>query len=279
MKYIGAHVSTEGGVFNAPLEAKKIGARACAFFTKNQRRWVASPYTADDILKFKHNLKTSGILPTNVLAHSSYLINLGNPDESCRQRSLAAFVDEIKRCEKLGLDKLNFHPGSHLRAISETSCMDHIADSINQAHSLTDNVILVIENTAGQGSNLGYQFEHLAYLINQVKIKSRIGVCIDTCHLFASGYDFRVKEQYTEVWRKFDRMVGFDYLKGLHLNDSKGDLGSLLDRHDSIGKGKIGVEPFEFFMQDPRLDNLPLILETIDPSIWEQEIKLLYSLM
>ena len=193
MKYIGAHVSTAGGVFNAPLEAKKIDATAFAFFTKNQRRWISKPYTLDDIHKFKTNLKNSGIRPANVLAHCSYLINLGNPDANCRKISLGAFVDEINRCKSLGLDKLNFHPGSHLGLISEKSSLDYVADSINQAHSLSDGVTLVIENTAGQGSNLGYKFEHLAYLINKVKDKSRVGVCVDTCHLFASGYDFREK--------------------------------------------------------------------------------------
>jgi len=275
---IGAHVSTEGGVFNAPLEAQKIGAKAFSFFTKNQRRWFSKPYTPEVIFKFKSNLQKVGILPQNVLPHSSYLINLGHPEEENRKKSLNAFVDEIKRCEQLGLNKLVFHPGSHLRSITEIKCMDRIADSINEAISATNRVILVIENTAGQGSNLGYKFEHLAYMIDKTSDKSRVGVCIDTCHLFVSGYDFTTQVKYQKVWQEFADIVGFKYLKGMHLNDSKSDLGSRLDRHESIGQGKIGLEPFKFLMQDSKFDDMPLILETVDPTIWDKEIELLYNL-
>jgi len=278
MKYIGAHVSIQGGIFNAPLQAQKIGAKAFAFFTKNQKRWFANPYALDEISAFKNNLKQSGILAKHILPHSSYLINLGHPDEKRRIISIDALVDEIHRCEQLGLNKLNFHPGSHLKLITELKCLDYVAKSINAAHAKTDKIILVIENTAGQGSNLGYTFEHLAYLISKIKDKKRIGVCIDTCHLFVAGYDFSTKEKYEKIWQLFDKVVGFKYLQGMHLNDSKGALGSKIDRHDSIGKGNIGLEPFGFFMQDPRFDDLPLILETIDHQIWEQEIKYLYSL-
>jgi len=277
MKYVGAHVSSEGGVFNAPLNAQKIGAKAFALFTKNQRRWVSKPYTPEDISKFKDNLKKSGISPQYILPHGSYLVNLGNPSEENRKKSLDACVDEITRCEQLGIGKFLFHPGSHLRLISEKECMDHIADSMNEAIALTSNVTLILENTAGQGSNMGYKFEHLAYIISKITDKSRVGVCIDTCHTFASGYDFRTKAKFQKLWQEFDKIVGFKYLQGMHLNDSKCDLGSLKDRHECLGKGKIGLEPFKFLMRDSRFDGIPLILETIDPEIWEMEIKLLYS--
>ena len=279
MKYIGAHISIEGGIFNAPLRAKKIGAKAFACFTKNQKRWSSSPYTVEDVCKFKDNLKESEILPTHILAHSSYLINLGHHDEKCRAQSIAALIDEVKRCEQLGIEKIVFHPGNHLKVITEAACLNYIATSINAVLAATNRVILAIENTAGQGSSLGYKFEHLGYLISETIDKSRIGVCIETCHLFESGYDFRTEKGFAKVWQQFAKTIGFSYLKGMHLNDSKNDLGSLVDRHDSLGKGKIGLEPFKFLMQDSRFDNLPLILETVDPLIWDDEIKLLYSLM
>ena len=178
----------------------------------------------------------------------------------------------------MGLDKLNFHPGSHLRKISEDDCLKYIAENMNVAIEKTSDVILVIENTAGQGSNVGYKFEHLAKLIELTKDKSRVGVCIDTCHLFASGYDFRDEKTYEKTFKEFDEVIGFKYLKGMHLNDSKGELGSKLDRHHSIGKGHLGIEPFKLIMNDERMNDIPLILETIDPSLWPQEIELLYSL-
>ena len=277
MKYIGAHVSTQGGILNAPLQAQKIGAKAFACFTKNQRRWFGEPYKKTDILKFKDNLKKSGILAAHILAHSSYLINLGHPDKQRRKISVNALIDETNRCEQLGIHLLNFHPGSHLREVTEKECINYIIDSINIVIATTKNVTLVAENTAGQGSNLGYRLEHLAALITGVKAKKRIGVCIDTCHLFAAGYDFRNKKEYNKTWDQFNAIVGFNYLKGLHLNDSKKELGSRLDRHDSIGKGKLGLAPFKFLMQDSRFDDMPLILETIDPTIWPEEIKQLYA--
>lgn len=278
MKYIGAHVSIAGGVFNAPLHAQEIGSKAFAMFSKNQKRWSEKPLSPEDILQFKETLKAVGISPSNVLVHDSYLINLGHPDEEKRQKSLKAFIDEINRCEQLGLEKLVFHPGSHLKLISEKECLDRIAKSMNEAIATTKSLTLVIENMAGQGSNLGYKLEHIKYLFDKVKNKKRVGVCIDTAHLFESGYDFRTKKQYENFWQEFDKIIGFNYLKGMHLNDSKTDLGSRVDRHESIGKGLIGLEPFKFLMQDPKLDDLPLTLETIDPSIWKEEIELLYSL-
>ncbi len=278
-KYAGAHVSASGGVFNAPLNAKEIGAKAFALFTKNQRQWKAKPLDAETIDKFKQNLEEAGIKPQHVLPHDSYLINLGHPEEEKRQKSLDAFIDEVQRCEQLGLDRLNFHPGSHLKKISEEVCLDRIAESMNKTLEETEGVTLVIENTAGQGSNLGYKFEHLAYLIDKSIDKNRVGVCIDTCHMFTAGYDIRTREAYDKTWQEFDEIVGFEYLKGMHINDSKPDLGSRVDRHHSLGKGKIGLDAFRFIMNDPRMDDIPLVLETIDDTIWDQEIALLYSMV
>ncbi len=276
-KFVGAHVSASGGVFNAPKNAEAIGAKAFALFTKNQRQWKAKPYDQETIDKFKERLETSGILPKHILPHDSYLINLGHPEEEKRQKSLDAFIDEVTRCEQLGLDRLNFHPGSHLKKISEEECLDRIAESMNETLRQTEGVTLVIENTAGQGSNLGYKFEHLGYLIEKSIDKSRVGVCIDTCHMFTAGYDIRTKEAYDKTWKQFDEIIGREYLKGMHINDSKPELGSRVDRHHSLGKGKIGLDAFRFIMNDPRMDDIPLVLETIDESIWAEEIKLLYS--
>lgn len=277
-KFVGAHVSASGGVFNAPLNAMAIGAKAFALFTKNQKQWAAKPLDDETIALFKANLAKSGILPKHILPHDSYLINLGHPEEDKRQKSLEAFIDEVQRCAQLGLDRLNFHPGSHLKQISEEECIDRIASSMNEALSVTDGVTLVIENTAGQGSNLGWRFEHLSAIIERIEDKSRVGVCIDTCHMFTAGYDIRTREAYDTTWKEFDTIVGFKYLKGMHINDSKPDLGSHVDRHDSLGKGKIGLDAFGFLMNDSRMDDIPLVLETIDETIWAQEIKLLYGM-
>ena len=277
-KFVGAHVSASGGVFNAPLNAMKIGAKAFALFTKNQKQWAAKPLDDETIALFKANLAKSGILPKHILPHDSYLINLGHPEEDKRQKSLEAFIDEVQRCSQLGLDRLNFHPGSHLKQISEEECIDRIASSMNETLSVTNGVTLVIENTAGQGSNLGWRFEHLRAIIERIEDKSRVGVCIDTCHMFTAGYDIRTREAYDATWKEFDTIVGFKYLKGMHINDSKPDLGSHVDRHDSLGKGKIGLDAFGFIMNDPRMDDIPLVLETIDETIWAQEIELLYTM-
>ncbi len=291
-KFVGAHVSASGGVENAPLNAQKIGARAFALFTKNQRQWKAKPLSEKSIEAFKQNLKESGINPKHVLPHDSYLINLGHPEEEKLQKSREAFIDELNRCEQLGLDKLNFHPGSHLVKIpkrdkdyqaklenAERECLNRIAKSMNLAIEATadSNVKLVIENTAGQGSNLGYRFEHLAYLIERVEDKSRVGVCIDTCHTFTAGYDLRTKEAYDETMQLFGEIVGFEYLMGMHINDSKAKFASRVDRHHSLGEGEIGLDAFRFIMSDERMDDIPLILETIDETIWDREIEVLYS--
>jgi deoxyribonuclease-4 len=277
-KYVGAHVSASGGVFNAPLNAMKIGAKAFALFTKNQKQWSAKPLEDDVIGLFKDNLAQSGIQPCHILPHDSYLINLGHPEEEKRLKSLEAFIDELQRCSQLGLDRLNFHPGSHLKQISEEECIDRIALSMNEAIKMVEGVNLTIENTAGQGSNLGWRFEHIAAIIERIEDKSRVGVCIDTCHMFTAGYDIRTRKTYDATWDEFSAIIGFKYLKGMHINDSKPDLGSHVDRHDSLGKGKIGLDAFGFLMNDPRMDDIPLVLETIDETIWAQEIQLLYSM-
>lgn len=276
-KFVGAHVSSSGGVFNAPKNAQEIGAKAFALFTKNQRQWTGKPLEAQTIDAFKKALEESGILPKHILPHDSYLINLGHPELDQRDKSLEAFIDEVKRCEQLGLDRLNFHPGSHLKKMDEDACLDAIAQSLNRTLDVTKDVCLVLENTAGQGSNLGWKFEHLAHIIDKVEDKSRVGVCIDTCHMFTAGYDIRTREAYDITWKQFDSIVGYKYLKGMHINDSKPDLGSHVDRHHSLGQGKIGLDAFRFIMNDPHMDDIPLVLETIDPSIWDAEIKLLYS--
>lgn len=277
VKRVGAHVSAAGGVQNAPLNAIEIGARAFALFTKNQRQWQAKPLDDEQIEQFHLNMQKGGFQPADVLPHDSYLINLGHPEAEKRQKSLNAFIDELNRCRQLGLVYLNFHPGSHLRLIDEDSCLDLIAESLNRALEATEGVTAVIENTAGQGSNLGYCFEHLAHLIEGVEDKSRIGICLDTCHAFTAGYDLRTDEAYRETMQAFEKIVGFGYLKAMHLNDSKPELGKRVDRHESIGKGKLGEDPFRFIMQDQRMDEMPLILETIDSTLWPQEIELLYG--
>ncbi len=277
MKRVGAHVSAAGGVQNAPLNAMEIGARAFALFTKNQRQWRARPLDDGQIEQFHLNMQKGGFRPVDVLPHDSYLINLGHPDAEKRQRSLDAFVDELQRCRQLGLVYLNFHPGSHLRLIDEERCLDLVAESLNRALEATEGVTAVIENTAGQGSNLGYCFEHLAYLIDRVEDRSRIGVCLDTCHAFVAGYDLRTEADYRETMCRFEEIVGFEYLKAMHLNDAKPGLGSRVDRHQSIGRGELGEAPFRFVMQDERMEEMPLILETIDSALWPQEIRRLYG--
>lgn len=278
MKYIGAHVSASGGVENAPLNAHEIGAKAFALFTKNQKQWFSKVLTDENINGFKENCEKYGYTSDHIMPHDSYLINLGNPNPENLKKSRSAFLDEMNRCEQLGIKLLNFHPGSHLKLISEDECLDKNAESINFTLDKTNGVIAVIENTAGQGSNVGYKFEHLAHIIDKVEDKSRIGVCLDTCHTYTAGYDIKSKEGYTKTFEVFDRVVGFKYLKGLHLNDSKKDLASRVDRHDSIGKGLLGEEVFRRIMKDPRFDNIPIILETPDSSLWAEEIRWLYGL-
>jgi deoxyribonuclease-4 len=272
MKYIGAHVSASGGVFNAPLNAVEIGATAFALFTKNQKQWKSSPLTEDVIAKFQHNCQQHQFNPEQILPHDSYLINLGHPETDKLEKSRHAFIDELQRCQQLGLIYLNFHPGSHLKQLDESDCLSRIAESINLALQQTAGVTAVIENTAGQGSNLGYRFEHLAQLIEEVDDKERVGVCLDTCHTFVSGYDLRGSEVCEKTFAEFEQVVGFEYLKGMHLNDSKTPYGSRVDRHAPLGAGEIGWDCFKYILADDRFDDIPLILETTNPDLWPQEI-------
>jgi deoxyribonuclease-4 len=277
MKYVGAHVSASGGVENAPGNAHKIGAKAFALFTKNQKQWFAKKFTPENIEGFKANCEEYGYSNDYILPHDSYLINLGNPVPENLKKSRRAFLDEMQRCEQLGIKLLNFHPGAHLKQISEEECLATIAESINMTLDKTEGVVAVIENTAGQGSNVGYKFEHLAAIIDQVEDKNRVGVCLDTCHTYTAGYDIKSEDGYKATFDEFEEVVGFKYLRGMHLNDSKKELGSRVDRHDSIGKGLLGLDVFRRIMNDTRFDDIPMILETPDDSLWEEEIALLYS--
>ncbi|MDD2598902.1 MAG: deoxyribonuclease IV [Kiritimatiellae bacterium] len=275
MYYIGAHVSVSGGVFNAPLRARELDASGFAMFVKNQRQWVAKPYTAEEIEEFKLNMASCGFTAGQVLPHAGYLINLANPDDEAHAKSMASLMDEIQRCEQLGLTMLNLHPGSHLRKITVAEGCDRVASSINTALSQSSGVKIVIENTAGTGGNLGSNFEEIKAIIDGVDDKSRVGVCIDTMHSFGAGYDIRTRDGFLSVMDHFDGVVGMDYLSGMHLNDSMVELNARRDRHESLGKGFLGIEVFKVIMQDERFKNIPLALETPNEAIWKQEIALL----
>ena len=279
MKFVGAHVSASGGVENAPVNAHAIGAKAFALFTKNQKQWFSKALTEENINGFRENSAKFGYGPEHIMPHDSYLINLGNPVPENLKKSRSSFLDEMRRCEQLGIALLNFHPGAHLKQISEDECLDKIAESINITLDKTSGVTAVIENTAGQGSNVGYKFEHLAHIIDKVEDKSRIGVCLDTCHTYSAGYDIKSEEGYKDTFEAFDRIVGINYLKGLHLNDTKKEFGSRVDRHHSIGQGLLGEEVFRRIMNDKRFDRMPIILETPDDSLWEEEIRRLYGMV
>ncbi|MCM1484398.1 MAG: deoxyribonuclease IV [Muribaculaceae bacterium] len=278
MKYVGAHVSATGGVSTAPLAARAIGAEAFALFTRNPSRWHSAPISAKEAEAFRANCAECGYTPDRILPHDSYLINLGAPDKEKLDKSRTAFMDEMHRCEQLGLTMLNFHPGSHLGLMEPDSCLDLIADSINLTLSATIGVKAVIENTAGQGTNLGFRFEQIARIISRIEDKERVGVCIDTCHTFAAGYDLTTAEAYERTMDEFSSVIGLQYLSALHVNDSKKGLGSRVDRHETLGNGTLGTDFFTLMMNDPRLDAKPLILETPDPELWAQEIQWLYSL-
>lgn len=277
MKYIGAHVSVAGGVANAPLEAHAIGAKAFALFTGSSSRWVSKDIPDKEVINFKENCALYGYTPDVILPHDNFLINLGSPDEKKLNLSRKSFLDEMRRCEKLGLTMLNFHPGSHLNELEVDACLDRIAESINITLDKTKGVTAVLENVAGQGSNLGHSFEQLAHIIDKVEDKSRIGVCIDTCHAYSAGYDLASEEGYEKTWKEFDNIIGRKYLKGMHINDDKRELGSRIDRHASIGEGTLGNDFFVRLVNDPNLDGIPLILETPDELIWAKEIAWLYD--
>lgn len=277
MKYIGAHVSVSGGVSNAPLRAAEIGAKAFALFTGSSNRWSSKPISEDEAEKFKAYCAENNYTADRILPHDNFLINLGNPDAAKLAMSRKSFLEEMQRCEQLGLTMLNFHPGSHLKEISIDKCLDLIAESINITLEKTTGVTAVIECTAGQGTNLGYEFGQIAHIIDKVEDKSRVGVCVDTCHAYSAGYDLRTEEGYRKTWEDFDNIIGSNYLRGLHLNDDKRECGSKIDRHESIGKGSLGEEFFIRLVNDPRFDSMPLILETPDDLIWKEEIAWLYS--
>jgi len=277
MKYLGAHVSASGGLFNAPLNARAIGANAFAMFTKNQKQWSAKPLTIEEIAQFQKTVADCGFSADYILPHDSYLINLGNADPEKRSRSLASFTEELVRASQLGLKYVNFHPGSHLKEISEEECLDLIAESVNLALAAPDTgrTMAVAEATAGQGTNVGYKFEHIARIIAGINDKSRVGVCIDTCHIFAAGYDISTAAGWDSVLSDFDRIIGLKYLKAMHLNDAKKPCGSRVDRHECIGKGCIGVDGFKYIMQSPYFEDMPLVLETPEPDLWAEEIQTL----
>lgn len=255
-----------------------VGASAFALFTKNQRQWFSTPLQQTEIERFKAEVLKSGIEARYILPHDSYLINLGSPDPEGLEKSRASFLEEMQRCEQLGLTMLNFHPGSHLNRMGEEECLDQIANEINLALAQTEGVTAVIENTAGQGTNLGWRFEHLARIIAGVDDKSRVGVCIDTCHTLAAGYDLSTEMGYQFTMDEFERTVGFGYLRAVHLNDSKKGAGSHVDRHETLGNGTLGLGFFARFMHDARFDDMPVILETPDPTRWADEIRWLRSL-
>lgn len=277
-KWIGAHVSAAGGVDNAPVNALDIGGNAFALFTKNQRQWHAQPLDASVIASFKERCLELGFSGRQILPHNSYLINPGHPEPEGIAKSRSALLDEMQRCEQLGIPQLNIHPGSHLRKISESECLARIAESVNRVLDKTKGVTVVLENTAGQGSNLGNRFEHLAEIIDQVEDKSRIGFCMDTCHAHAAGYDLCTPEAYRQTMAEADRVIGLKWLRGMHLNDAKSELGSRVDRHAPLGKGTMGEKPFQLIMQDERLNELPMILETTEPDNWAAEIAWLRTL-
>ncbi|XP_077980275.1 putative endonuclease 4 [Glandiceps talaboti] len=278
-KFVGAHVSIAGGIENAVTNAVDIGAKAFALFLRSQRQWVTKPLKIDAAERFKENCRIHAFPSHLIIPHGSYLMNCGSPNEETLEKSRNTLVDELKRCEMLGLTMFNFHPGSSCGEISVEECLDRIGESINQAHAKTVGVVTVIENMSCQGSTVGGKFEELKGIIDRVKDKSRVGVCLDTCHAFAAGHNIATEEGYDKVMSEFDNIVGFEYLKAVHLNDSMGDLGCHRDRHENIGKGKIGLSGFRKLMNDPRFDNIPMVLETPADIGYDKEIKQLYSLV
>lgn len=277
MKYIGAHVSADPDLSFAPAEAASLGASAFAFFTAPPQRWRSPDPSPELCEAFRRNCESHGFSPDTILPHAGFMINLGSPDKRKLALSRLAFTDEFRRCQLLGLRMLNFHPGASLGKIDDEQCLRLIAESINISLSRTEGVKAVIENTAGQGSNLGWKLDQIAFIIDLVEDKSRVGVCIDSCHAFAAGLDFSTPEGYDRSWAEFDSVIGRDYLSAMHLNDALRPLGSRIDRHERIGFGTIGPDFFKRLLADPRTDGIPLILETPDETLWPEEIKQLYG--
>ncbi len=275
MKYFGPHVSIAGGLFNAPDRAAALGATGFALFTKNQRQWMAPELKAEECDAFKAHCAAHGYTAAAILPHDSYLINLGNPDAEKRRRATEAFTAELKRVEALGLAMLNFHPGSGIGEADTETTLRRIAECVRQALSETESAAAVIENTAGQGSVTGRSLEELQRLVELVDSPDRCGVCIDTCHAAAAGYDLPSEEGYAKFFDEFEARLGFSNLRGMHLNDAKADVGSRLDRHAPLGQGTLGKELFKRLAQDPRLDGIPMILETPDETLWAEEVDFL----
>lgn len=272
MRFIGPHVSAAGAPAAAIANALAVGATGFALFVKNQRQWIGKPLASADVASFRDAMQAAPYAPTQVLPHAGYLINLANPDPELHEKSMGSFLDELHRCEALGLDRLNLHPGSHLKKLSVEAACDRVAESINRALAETQGVTIVIENTAGQGAYLGSKPEELQRIIAGVNDSSRIGFCIDTAHTFAAGYDLRDEKIFEAFFAELDARIGLNYLRGMHLNDSKSDLASHHDRHESLGKGYIGWSLFERIARDARFENIPLIIETPDDALWPEEI-------
>lgn len=277
-KFVGAHTSISGGLHNAVAEAASIGANAFALFLRSQRTWACKPLETEKAELFKAACADHGFSPKHILPHGSYLLNLGSPNAETLRKSRETLVDELQRCEALGLCQYNFHPGSTCGEISVEECCKKVAEGINRALDKTSGVTVVIENMSRQGNTIGGRFEEIRSIIDGVRDKSRVGVCIDTCHAFAAGFDIRDKKGFDSMMKEFDDVIGLKFLCGMHLNDSKGELGCHLDRHENIGKGKLGLEVFRCIMNDPRLADIPLILETPMGVSDADEVKLLFSL-
>ncbi|KDQ61279.1 hypothetical protein JAAARDRAFT_191370 [Jaapia argillacea MUCL 33604] len=278
---VGAHVSAAGGVENSITNAALIGANAFALFLKSQRKWTGPPLKSDSIAKFKSRLETFGYSPCHILPHGSYLVNLGNPDDEKREKSYQCFLDELVRAEQLGLTLYNFHPGSTVGLTTMENSISLIAQCLNRAHKETKSVVTVIENMAGSGNVIGSSFKDLGDIIKQVEDKARVGVCLDTCHMFAAGYDIRTKQGWISMITQFDEEVGLKYLRGMHLNDSKAQLASKKDRHENIGLGHLSLRAFHHILTDERVQNIPLILETPSQEnndIWIKEVEILNRL-
>lgn len=271
-KLIGAHLSIAKGIYKIQGEMDRIGAKCCAVFLKNQKRYISSPYKEGDIEKFHKEV----IHPKLIVPHGSYLINLGNPEKI--NQSYECLIDDLKRCVSLGIGLYNLHPGSDVTKMGKR-CLEHIAEYLNKALDEVQGVTILLENMAGQGNVVCRKFEDLSTIISLIKDKTRIGVCLDTCHMFGAGYDIRTRDKFDSVMKDFDEIVGLEYLKAVHLNDSKEPLGSRKDRHECIGKGLIGLEAFKFIMNSDIFEEIPMVLETPEIELYEEEIRLLYSLV